>query len=153
VVGIMPRKDLMDMIRVQIKLEKTTARTIRELEAAISNLAAKLFLAEMRFDTEKHAKILQTMWNLMKQVEPERLARKFWNIETRDYVDALEVRELLKSHVTVETRMLEHVKEEMKSTDDAAVKLLFKHIINDERKHHRILETILDKAFKMVSIP
>jgi rubrerythrin len=152
-VGIMPRKDLMDMIRVQIKLEKTTARTIRELEAAISNLAAKLFLAEMRFDTEKHAKILQTMWNLMKQVEPERLARKFWNIETRDYVDALEVRELLKSHVTVETRMLEHVKEEMKRTDDAAVKLLFKHIINDERKHHRILETILDKAFKMVSIP
>jgi rubrerythrin len=152
-VGIMPRKDLMDMIRVQIKLEKTTARTIRELEAAISNLAAKLFLAEMRFDTEKHAKILQTMWNLMKQVEPERLARKFWNIETRDYVDALEVRELLKSHVTVETRMLEHVKEEMKRTGDAAVKLLFKHIINDERKHHRILETILDKAFKMVSIP
>lgn len=149
----MPGKDLMDMIRVQIKLEKTTARTIRELEAAISNLAAKLFLAEMRFDTEKHAKILQTMWNLMKQVEPERLARKFWNIETRDYVDALEVRELLKSHVTVETRMLEHVKEEMKRTDDAAVKLLFKHIINDERKHHRILETILDKAFKMVSIP
>ncbi len=149
----MPRKDLMDMVRVQIKLEKTTARTIRELEAAISNLAAKLFLAEMRFDTEKHAKILQTMWNLMKQVEPERLARKFWNIETHDYVDALEVRELLKSHVTVETRMLEHVKEEMKRTDDAAVKLLFKHIINDERKHHRILETILDKAFKMVSIP
>lgn len=149
----MPRKDLMDMIRVQIKLEKTTARTIRELEAAISNLAAKLFLAEMRFDTEKHAKILQTMWNLMKQVEPERLARKFWNIETRDYVDALEVRELLKSHVTVETRMLEHVKEEMKRTDDAAVKLLFKHIINDERKHHRILETILDKAFTTVSIP
>jgi len=153
VVGIMPGKDLMDMIRVQIKLEKTTARMIKELEETISNLTAKLFLAEMRFDTEKHAEILQTMWNLMKQVEPERLARKFWNIETRDYVDALEVRELLKSHVTVETRMLEHVNEEMKRTDDAAVKLLFKHIINDERKHHRILETILDKAFTTVSIP
>jgi len=152
-VGIMPGKDLMDLIRVQIKLEKNTARTIRELEETISNLAAKLFLAEMRFDTEKHAKILQTMWNLMKQVEPERLARKFWNIETRDYVDALEVREMLKSHVTAETSMLEHVKEEMKKTDDAALRLLFKHIINDERKHHRILETILDKAFKTVSIP
>jgi rubrerythrin len=149
----MPRTDLMDLIRVQIKLEKTTARTIRELEETISNLAAKLFLAEMRFDTEKHAKLLQTMWDLMKQVEPERLSRKFWNIETRDYVDALEVREMLKSHVTAETRMLEHVKEEMKKTDDAALRLLFKHIINDERKHHRILETILDKAFKMVSIP
>ena len=116
-------------------------------------MAAKLFLAEMRFDTEKHAKILQTMWDLMKQVEPERLSRKFWNIETRDYVDALEVKELLKSHVTAETRMLEHVNEEMKKTDDAALKLLFKHIVNDERKHHRILETILDKAFKTVSLP
>ncbi len=49
--------------------------------------------------------------------------------------------------------MLAHVTEEMKKTADAAVRLLFKHIITDEKKHHEILETILNKAFKTVSIP
>ncbi len=149
----MPKKGLLDMIKAQINLEKTTARKIQELEATISNLAAKLLLAEMRFDTEKHAKILQTLLDLMKHGEPERRSRQFWTIETRDYVDALEVKELLKSHIAAETRMLVHVTEEMKKTADAAVRLLFKHIITDEKKHHEILETILDKAFKTVSVP
>ncbi len=152
-VKTMPKMDLMDMIGVHIRLEKTTVKKIKELEATISNLAAKLLMAEMRFDTEKHAKILQTLLDLMKQVEPERPAQQFWTIETRDYVDAVEARELLKSHITAETQMLEYVKEEMKKTDDAAVKLLLKRIVNDEKKHHEILNTILDRAFKTASLP
>ena len=50
--------DLIDMIKAQIELEKNTHERILELEEIVANLAAKLFLAEMRFDTEKHAKIL-----------------------------------------------------------------------------------------------
>lgn len=36
-------------------------------------MAAKLFLAEMRLDSEKHAKILQTMLGLLEQSGPEKL--------------------------------------------------------------------------------
>ncbi len=146
-------KDLAHMIRVQIKMERKTARKIRELEDVVANLAAKLFLAEMRFDTEKHAKILQTMLDLMKKLEPERFPTKFWNKETHEYVDALVAKRTLENHVKVETKMLKHVKEQIRKTDDEALKLLFKHIAADERKHHKIMETILEKAFKMASIP
>ena len=44
--------------------------------------------------------------------------------------------------------MLKRVEDEMKKTDDDALKLLFKHIADDERKHHEIMATILRKAFE-----
>lgn len=145
-------KSLVDMVKSQINLEKKTTKEIKKLEEVTVNLAAKLFLAEMRFDTEKHAKILQTMLDLMNQVGPERISKKFWNLETRDYIDALVAKKMLENHVKVETKMLKHVEEQMKKTDDEALKSLFKHIVDDERKHHKIMGTILKKAFKMVNI-
>ena len=146
-------KDLVRMVQAQIHLEKGAAQKIRKLEKATANLAAKLFLAEMKFDTEKHARILQTMLDLMKQLEPERFPTKFWNKETHEYVDALVAKKTLENHVEVEMKMLKHVEEEIKKTDDEALKALFKHIADDEKKHHRIMGTILEKAFRMVSIP
>lgn len=144
--------DLMDMINAQIELEKNTHERILELEEITGNLAAKLFLAEMRFDTEKHVKILQTMLDLLEQVEPED-SSKFWGKETRNYVDALTAKKELVKHITVETEMLKHVETEIQKTNDEAIKELFQHIADDERKHHKIMETILKKAFKMTSIP
>ena len=149
----MTEQKLAEVIRAQIKIEKTTAEKIEEFEGSVSNLAARLFLAEMRFDTEKHAKILQTMLDLMGQYEPERRSRRFWQIETREYVDALDAKKTLEDHVKVETKMLQNMKAGMKGTDDEVLKTLFKYIFEDERKHHKIMETILEKAFKMVSLP
>ena len=142
-------RGLLDIVQTQIKLEKTTAKKIMKLEKATANLAAKLFLAEMRFDTEKHAKILQTMLDVMKQKEPEIAAKTLWNTKIHSYVDALVAKKMLEDHVQIETNMLKHVEEEMRRTDDDALKLLLKHIADDERKHHKIMETILEKAYKM----
>ena len=76
-----PQEDLGNMVKAHIKLEENTTKKIKELEEATANLAARLFLAEMRFDTEKHAKILKTMQDLMKQKEPEAARDTLW--ETR----------------------------------------------------------------------
>ncbi len=56
---------------------------------------------------------------------------------------------MLKDNVEVETKMLRHIKEEMKKTDEEALKLLLKHIADDEKKHHKIMEIIIKKAFQM----
>ena len=149
----MTEQKLAEVIRAQIKIEKTTAEKIEEFEGSVSNLAVRLFLAEMRFDTEKHAKLLQTMLDLMDQYEPERRSRRFWQIETREYVDALIAKKTLEDHVKVETKMLQNMKAGMKGTDDEALKTLFKHIVEDERKHHVIMKKILEKAFTMISLP
>lgn len=144
-------KVLVDMVQAQIKLEEDTARKIEELEKVTVNLAARLFLAEMRFDTEKHAKILQTMLDILKQKTPEIAyitGDTLWDTSIQSYIDATAAKKMLEDHVKTETKMLKHVEEEMKKTNDDALKLLFKHIADDEKKHHRIMETILKKAYK-----
>jgi bacterioferritin (cytochrome b1) len=144
-----PHEDLGNMVKAHIKLEENTTKKIKELEEATANLAARLFLAEMRFDTEKHAKILKTMQDLMKQKEPEAARETLWETRIHSYVDAVVAKKMLEDHIKVETDMLKRVEEEIKGTDDDALKLLFKHIADDEKKHHKIMETILRKAYEM----
>ncbi len=78
-----------------------------------------------------------------------RIERPLWDTKIRSYVDAQVAKKMLEDHVKVETKMLRHVEEEIKKTDDEALKLLLKHIADDEKKHHKIMETILKKAFEM----
>lgn len=145
----MSKTNLVDKIQAHIKLEKDMTKKIKKLEEATTSLAAKLFLAEMRFDTEKHAKILQTMLDLMKQQEPKVASETLWDTKIHSYVDTVVAKKMLQDHVEVETNMLNRVEEEMKKTTDDALKLLFEHIADDEKKHHTIMETILKKAYKM----
>lgn len=56
---------------------------------------------------------------------------------------------MLENHVIVETKMLNRMQEAMENTDDEALKLLFQHIVSDEKKHHKIMKTIIKKAFKI----
>jgi rubrerythrin len=141
------------MIRAQVALERSTSKSIRELEDLTSNPVVKLLLAELRFDTEKHSKILQILLDMIESHEPSRAARSFWQKETREYVDALAAKNRLERHIAAETSMLRQVKAMMAKTDDDAVKMLFSHIMADEKKHHKIVEDLLQKAFKMRSVP
>ncbi|UCG45583.1 MAG: hypothetical protein JSV58_02020, partial [Candidatus Bathyarchaeota archaeon] len=109
-----PKKDFGDMISAHIKFERNTEREIKRLENSITNLAAKLFLAEMRFDTEKHAKILQTMLDVMKQKDAEAASATLWETKIHSYVDALVAKRMLEDHLKVETKMLKHVEDEIK---------------------------------------
>jgi bacterioferritin (cytochrome b1) len=107
----------------------------------------------MLYDTEKHAKILEAMSRLMRQVKPEAENRRFWQVETRSYVDALVAKRMLEKHLIVETEMLKRIDEMMAKTDDEALRLLFDHIKEDEKKHHVILKNILKHAFRVESMP
>ena len=148
-----PPTDLASLIETQIRLEKKTAKSVKEIEDATSNLAAKLFLAEIRYDTEKHAKILEAMITWMHHTELDAENRRFWQVETQSYVDALVAKRMLTNHLKVETEMLKRTEETMAKTDDEALTLLFNHIKEDEKKHHEILKKILKHAFRMESIP
>lgn len=129
------------MVQTQIKWEKATARKIKKFEKDTVNLAAKLFLAEMRLDSEKLKVGASSI--IMREERP------LWDMRIRSYVDTQAAKKMLEDHVEVETKMLKHIEEEMKTTNDEALKLLLKHIADDEKKHHKIMEIILKKAFQM----
>jgi rubrerythrin len=59
------------------------------------------------------------------------------------------VKRSLEEHVRMEADVLAHVEEEMRHTRDEGLKLLLRHIAEDEKKHHKILEEIVKNLYKI----
>ena len=138
------QKTLIEMMKKQIEIEKAAREKIRKQEKKLDNVAAKLLLYEMRLDTNKHTKILQAILDVIGKV-PERL----WDYRVNKYVDSLVAKRTLEEHMKIETEMLSRVEKEIKETKDEGIKLLLQHIAEDEKKHHKVLQTILERAYKI----
>ncbi|MFB0514217.1 MAG: hypothetical protein ACETVQ_01425 [Candidatus Bathyarchaeia archaeon] len=137
------KKSFMDMIRKHIESEKSMAKACDALREKVDTAAAKMLLTEMQLDTAKHASILEEMLKIVEKAPPARL----WDYRIASYVDSLIVKRELERHMELEQDMLRDVEEEIKTTEDEAMKLLLQHIATDERKHHEIIQTILRKSY------
>jgi rubrerythrin len=142
----MSTKKLTDLITKQIAIEKDVEKDMAEQEKRVDTVAAKLLLLEVRLDAYKHAKILEAILNVVGE-KPELL----WNYRLESYVDSFAVKRELEKHMEREAYTLQQVEEEMKETKDEAVKLLLQHILEDEKKHHKIIETIIKKSYVLTS--
>ena len=140
------REELVKLINEQIKIENDYVENAAELEKLISNVAAKLLLRETRLDSSKHAGILNGILEMLEGIPPE---KTLWNYQIESYSDQLAVKERLKSHIKVETEMLAHVEKEIKHTDDEGIRILLEHIAEDEKKHHKILTTVIKNFYKI----
>jgi len=135
-------RTLADLIREQIQLEKETAKKFSMLEPRLDSPAARLLIREVQLDTKKHAEILESALKVMGG------PKSFWELTVDIDADKRVVRKELENHMKAEERMMRQIEEELKKTDDEALKLLLRHFAEDERKHHGNLKTILDKAHK-----
>lgn len=140
------KEKLMELIKEQIKIEEAHVSRITEMEKKVHNAAAKLFLLEMRLDSQKHAGILTGILKTLKEVSP---SQTLWEHKLAGHVDPIVVRRELETHVKMETDVLAHVEEEMKHTKDEGLRLLLQHIADDEAKHHKILQAILKNVYKI----
>lgn len=140
------RERLIELIRAQIKVEKENVRQVTETEKKVDNAAAKLSLLEIRLDSQKHADILNGILEVLSGVPP---SQTLWEYRISSYIDPFLVKGELENHEKREARMIDHVEEEIKQTKDEGIKLLLQHVLEDERKHHKILETIVKHLHKI----
>jgi len=140
------RERLIELIRAQIKVEKENVRQVTETEKKVDNAAAKLSLLEIRLDSQKHADILNGILEVLSGVPP---SQTLWEYRISSYIDPFLVKGELENHEKREARMIDHVEEEIKQTKDEGIKLLLQHVLEDERKHHKILETIVKHLHKV----
>lgn len=137
---------MIQLIKKQIEIENKLVKRISEMEKKVGNAAAKLLLVEMRLDSQKHAGILSGILEVLSGVPP---SQTLWEYRLESYVDPFVVKRELENHVKMETEVSAHVEEEIKQTRDEGLKLLLQHIADDERKHHKILETIIEHLHKI----
>lgn len=134
-------KRLSDLIKAQIKLENEISEKLSRLEGRLDSIAARLLIREMQLDTKKHAEILG---EALKAIDTP---RSFWDYTIHVDADKHQVKEELIEHIKAEEKMKHQIEEEAKKTDDEVLKLLLEHFAEDENRHHKILKTILSKAY------
>jgi rubrerythrin len=133
------------LVEKQKASEESMVKAVQALEAKVHSEAARLILTELRFDSTKHASICEEILKVAAQTKPDRL----WDARIENYVDMLVVKKELERHVNLEKSMLKDVENVIAHTKDEAIKLLFSHIAEDEKKHHKNIELIIRKSYAL----
>ena len=121
---------LVDMFERQMNFERKTAKSLRAMSAKTKNTVPKLLFKGIELDTTKHAHMYATLIDLAAGA-------------TVSKVEHYEMRKELERHVAGEKVMLLQAQRIARSLTDPRMKPLLKAILADERRHHRVLLTLL----------
>jgi len=134
-----------DLVKRQKLSEESMVKVVEALESRVHSEAARLLLSELRFDSSKHAQICEMILKVADKTTPERL----WDARIESYVDMQIVKKELERHVRLEEAMLKDIERIISTTKDEAIKLLFTHIAEDEKKHHKNVQLIIEKSYAL----
>lgn len=140
------KSKLIEVLKTQIRLERKAAKACAEKEKMLDNPIAKSLLYEMQIDSLKHAKILQSLADALKKRPLD-----LWSYKIEKYVDSLAARKAMEEHVDIEQRMLKYTEDILKQVKDEGARVILQHILEDEKKHHQSLKTILARSFRIGS--
>jgi len=132
------------MAKKQIEIEKENVKEVSETEKKIGYAAAKLFLHIIQMDSQKHADALEGMLEVLKGKPP---SKNLWEHKLESYVDPIVVKKELERHMERESQMIKHVEEEIEETKDEGLRMLLEFIVEDERKHHKMLAAIIKRSY------
>ncbi len=138
-------ESIIDLVKRQKQSEESMVKTVEALEGRVHSEAAKLLLSELRLDSTKHAKICDAILNLLAKEKPERL----WDARIETYVDMQTIKAELERHARLEEAMLKDIEKIIATTEDEAIKLLFTHIAEDEKKHHKNVQLVVKKSYAL----
>ncbi len=129
-------KELYDLLETQRKNEEELYEQLQIVMDDLTYVPLKLLMLNMLLDTEKHAKLLRTILDLLsnEQAVPSK-------IEYHKQIDL--VKDTLEYHVTVEASVGRQISEIMERTNSRILRELLKTIRDDELAHHTMFEMAL----------
>jgi rubrerythrin len=137
---------LIELIQEQVKIERESVARLAETERKVGTGAARLLLTEMRMDSQKHAGVLEAVLEMLKGTP----SKSSWERALNAFVDPILVKKELEYHKGLGNSMQTHILQEMKKTDDEAIRTLLQHLAEDERRHHEILDTIMERCYRII---
>lgn len=123
--------DLLSKIKRQKDFEDQTAKKLTPLYESAKNPIIKLFIHSIILDTMKHSDIYQLLIDLDSNALIGKESQEIGEKE-------------LTGHITEEARMLKQAKDISEAVVDKKIKQLVLNILEDEKKHHRVLKEVLE---------
>lgn len=138
VVFVLSSKDeLVDLFKNQIKIEQTIVDSVKEGLTEIKNPAVKGVLNGISLDSLKHAQMYSSAITLLTSV-PQALTEG--NLDKQ--------KELVKKHIELEVKVIQKLREIIPLVQHEKVKLLLNAILEDEKRHHDLLQKVLNILVK-----
>ena len=131
------KDELVDLFKNQIKIEQTIVDSVKEGLTEIKNPAVKGVLNGISLDSLKHAQMYSSAITLLTSV-PQALTEG--NLDKQ--------KELVKRHIQLEVKVIQKLCEIIPSVQKEKVKLLLNAILEDEKRHHALLQKVLNILIK-----
>jgi len=133
------KDELLALLEKHRQIELTNVEMCQEKEEQFKSAGVNLTLYQIRMDSTKHAQIYQTLIDMIKGGIPKYL----WDYRIDRYVGQVATERVLEKHVELEKEMIQGAGEAIKRTDDPGIKMTLQHIVEDEKRHHKMLLDII----------
>jgi len=136
----MSEDEMIKFFKDQIKLEHHIIESITNSLRTVRNPIVKQVLRAIAFDSQKHAGIYNAAISITK-ITPALTDKEYKELE-----------KTTAEHVIDEEKAISALDKVMPKIKDKKVKFLLKSIAADERKHHELLNKIMDLVVKKEAI-
>jgi len=126
-------EDMIQFLENQVKLENKIVRSVSDALEKIENEAVSTALRGISLDSSKHAEMYRSAVALLTRSSVP------LNEEQLDIQ-----RETVENHIRLEETAIKELESKLPDVDNDKVELLLKAILMDERRHHKLLKTLLE---------
>jgi rubrerythrin len=125
--------DMIKFLESQIKLENRIVRSVSDALEKIENEAVSTALRGISLDSSKHAEMYRSAVALLTS------SSAALNEEQLDLQ-----KETIEKHISMEAAVIKELEKKLLAVENEKVELLLKAILLDERRHHKLLKTLLE---------
>jgi ribonucleotide reductase beta subunit family protein with ferritin-like domain len=136
----MSEGEMIEFFKEQVKLEHHIVESITNSLKNVRNPVVKQVLRAIAFDSQKHAGIY-TAAMAITEVTPALTDKEF-----------RELKKLTEKHIVDEEKAIAALDKFLPKVKDKKIRFLLESIVADERKHHQLLNKIIDLVVKKEAI-
>jgi len=130
----LPQKDeLTEFLKKQIEVENEIVKSLNKSLGDIQNPTVKGVLKGISLDSVKHSEMYASAVMLLTSVS---------QALTQEHLD--KQRDLVEKHIRMEAELIKKIEKTLPTVENRKVKLLLNAILEDEKRHHGLLKSILE---------
>jgi len=129
-------KELMNFFREQAAFEEEIVKSVNKALETVKNPVVESVLRGMALDSMKHAAIYRAAEQIVR-VAPALTEKEFDQLKR-----------VAKWHIENEEKIIKRLRDAIKKAKSDRVKFLLRAIVADEKRHHQLLDTIMEIVVK-----
>ena len=127
----MSKQERVEFYKEQINLENTIVEKAEKAVQGMENILIKELILGIALDSKKHAGMLSALVSMYTKPTPS-VAEEFGE----------DLEKAITEHIELEKQAIDTYQEKLQTAEDENEKIIIKAILNDEKKHHKLLQTI-----------